>query len=126
MKKTLIVAVLVLILAAAGFICIRFYGNVFSKTIKGEIVKVERVNQAGTVIATGQAVPASQLHSYAVAIRDEKNEIHTASTEDRQWAVAQSGQCVEALFLPYAPWELDKAGTFHGARLLRLYDCKKP
>jgi hypothetical protein len=69
------------------------------------------------------SVPANQIFSYAVAIRDSRGEIHTASTEDRQWAVAQKGQCVEAKYFPYPPWQLDKAGTYHSARLLRLYEC---
>jgi hypothetical protein len=64
------------------------------------------------------------MFSFAIAIRDQKGTIHTASAEDRQWAVVEKGQCVEAKFFPYPPWNLDKSGTFFGARLLKLYDCK--
>jgi hypothetical protein len=70
-----------------------------------------------------QGIPDEQIFSFGVAIRDSKGEIHTASSEDRQWAVAQAGQCVEAKYFPYAPWELSNAGTYHGARLIRLFDC---
>jgi len=125
MKKYGIGIVLILILAGAGFLTVRFYPYIFSKDVNGEIVKVERVSQNEAIITNGQNIPASQMFSFAVAIRDEKGEIFTASSEDRQWAVAQTGQCVEAKFYPYAPWELDKSGTYHGARLLKLSDCAK-
>jgi hypothetical protein len=114
----------VLAVAAVGtFICIRFYEYVFAKTISGEIVKVERVSQPEALIASGKTIPPEQLFSFAVAIRDPQGEIHTASSEDRQWSVAQPGQCAEARFFPYPPWDLEKARTYHGARLLRLFDC---
>ena len=101
-----------------------YYSYVFSKRVHGTIEKVERVSQP-TLVTTGAAVPVEQLFSYAVAIKDRQGEIHTASSEDRQWSVAQPGQCVEALFMRYPFWQLDKAGTFFGARLIRLYDCSK-
>jgi hypothetical protein len=106
-------------------VCVRFYEFVFAKTINGEILKVERVTQPEALIASGKAIPAEQLFSMGIAIRDEKGEIHTASSEDRQWSVAQAGQCAEARFFPYPPWDLESAGTYHGARLIRLYDCPK-
>ena len=126
-KRNVIIAILVLlgVLGSAGFICIKFYEFVFAKTISGEIVKVERVSQNNTVIASGRAVPDEQLFSYGVAIRGENGEIHTASSEDRQWSVVQTGQCAEARFFPYPPWDLQDAGTYHNARLLRLFDCPK-
>ncbi len=110
----------------AGFVCVRYYGFIFARTIKGKIVKVERVSSIGTLITQGGGgdVPTAQLFSFAVAIKDDhSNEIHTASSEDRQWAVAQTGQCAETKFFPYAPWQLDKAGTYYGARLVKLFDC---
>ena len=125
MKKIGIWVALILVLAASGFILIKYYPYIFAKSVQGEVVKVERVTQPEAIISNGAAIPASQLYSFAVAVRDEKGEIHTASSEDRQWAVVQSGQCVDAKFYPYAPWQLDKAGTFYGARLLRLFDCPK-
>jgi len=124
-RKYLILLIAIVVLGGAGYVCITQYSYVFTKTIKGEIVKVERVNQNQTIIANGASVPASQLYSFAVAIRDEKGEIHTASGEDRQWAVAQPGQCVVARFSPYPPWNLQKADTFFDARLIQLLDCPK-
>lgn len=124
MKTKLGLIVTILILISSAILTVRFYSYIFAHKIVGKIVKVERVSQPEAIIANGAAIPATQLFSFAVAIQDEKGEIHTASSEDRQWAVAQSGLCAEAKFFPYAPWHLDKAGTYYGARLLRLYECK--
>jgi hypothetical protein len=118
-----------ILICTAGFIfllCgvgIRFYSYIFAKTVQGKVLRVERVNTAEAIIAS-KTVPAAQLFSFSLAIQDERGEIHTASTEDRQWAVVAEGQCVDAKFFPYPPWKLDKAGTYFGARLERLYQCK--
>lgn len=102
---------------------LRYYSYVFSKTVYGHIVRVERVTDPAAMITQGSQIPSSQIYSFAVALRDQQGQIHTASSEDRQWAVAQSGQCAEVRFFRYPPWQLEKAGTFFGARLLRLQDC---
>lgn len=107
---------------------VEFYPYLFSKNVTGLIENVDRVpiNVAMMVgnQEKGQQQVNPQLYSYAVAIRDsESKRIYTASSEDRQWAVAEKGKCVEAKLLRYPPWKLDKAGTFYGARLLELYDC---
>jgi hypothetical protein len=126
MRKWIALLLAVVVLGSAAFVCIRFYEFVFAKTITGEILKVERVNQNQSMITSGRAVPAEQLFSFGVAIRSTPGgEIHTASSEDRQWAVAQAGQCVEARFFPYPPWDFEAAGTYHNARLIRLFDCPK-
>jgi hypothetical protein len=122
MKKYVILFFLFIAIGAGSYLTVRYYSYIFAKTITGEIVKVERVNQNEAII-TGRPVAPMQLFSFAVAIRDEKGEIHTASSEDRQWAVAQAKQCATAKFFPYPPWDLDKAGTYYGARLVRLFDC---
>ena len=128
MKTKIALFLLALTTVAAGFIVIRFYSYVFARIVTGEVIAIERVIQPSTVINTSPAagnnqIPASQLFSFAVAIRDKTGEIHTASTEDRQWAVVNKGQCVQAKFLRYPFWEFDKAGTFFGARLERMFDC---
>jgi hypothetical protein len=125
MRKWIALLIALLAVGVAGFVSVKFYEYVFAKTVSGEILKVERVTQPEAVIASGRSIPAEQLFSFGVAIRDGKGEIHTASSEDRQWSVATAGQCVEARFFPYPPWDLEKGGTFHNARLIRLYDCPK-
>jgi hypothetical protein len=124
-KKSLLLGVISLLLLLIGYVCIRWYSYVFAKTVTGEIINVERVPPSSTVISTTGNIPTAQLFSFAIAIKATNGEIFTASTEDRQWAVAQKGQCAEVRFLPYEPWELEKAGTYHGARLLKLMDCPK-
>ena len=124
MKKKLWLFILLLVLAASVYTVIAYYPYVFAKHLEGVVVGVERVTQPTAIIGSGRSIPPEQLYSFAVAIRDDKtSEIFTASSEDRQWAVVVKGQCAEAKFFPYAPWDLDKAGTYSGARLLRLYDC---
>lgn len=124
MKKYAILFLALIVIIAGSYLTVRYYSYLFAKTITGEIVKVERVNQNETIIA-GRPVSPMQMFSFAIAIRDEKGEIHTASSEDRQWAVAQEKQCATAKFFPYPPWDFDKSGTYHGARLIRLFDCPK-
>ena len=135
-KKSLALVVLAVLLGSSAWVCVRFYSFVFAKTIHGEIVRVERVSQGDTIVAnysnaTGSnatnrgSIPASLVFSFAVAIRNASGEIHTSSSEDRQWAVAQAGQCAEARFFRYPPWDLEKGGTYFGARLIRLQDCGK-
>lgn len=125
MKKYLALLFVVIALGAAAYIGIAYYPYVFAKSVEGEIIKVERVSTPDAIIASGRQIPASQMFSFAVAIRGKDGEIHTASSEDRQWAVAQVGQCARARLFPYPPWQLDKGGTYYGARLEKLYDCPK-
>ena len=103
-----------------------YYSFIFSKKVKGVVQSVERINVNVSLLqqTTSDSKVNPQLFSFAVAIKDNSGEIFTSSAEDRQWAVVQNGQCVEALFYPYPPWNVMKAGTFYNARLDRLYDCQ--
>ncbi len=123
MKKIVFLLTLILILGSSLFVGVKYYTYVFAKSITGKVIRVERINNAEAIIAS-KNTPDFQLFSWAIAIRDAKGEIHTSSSEDRQWAVVSEGQCASARFFPYPPWQLDKAGTYFGARLERLYDCQ--
>jgi hypothetical protein len=123
-KKWPLLISLFLLVVVSIYVCVAYYSYVFAKNVIGEIVAVERITD-NTAIITGRTVDASQLFSYAVAIRSKNGEIYTSSSEDRQWSVAQKGQCAEAKYFPYPPWDLDKGGTFYGARLVRLFDCSQ-
>lgn len=102
------------------------YSVIFSKTVIGEVTSVERVEIPVALVTRADGNITSQVFSFAIGIKDTKTgEIFTASSEDRQWAVVQSGQCAEAVFLPYPPWQFTKKDTFFGARLVRLYECPK-
>lgn len=117
-RNTLVILALMIV----GFILVKYYSYIFAKKVRGEIVDVARVTDPGALI--GGRLTADQLHSFAIAIRDEEGRIFTASSEDRQWAVAKKGFCVVAKFYPYPPWEFDAAGTYFNARLMELRDCK--
>lgn len=117
--KAAVVLAIVGIIAVVGF----NYSYIFSKTVVGEIIEIERVAPE-TAIIGGQSIQTSAIFSYAVAIRTENGQIFTASSEDRQWAVAKKGYCVEAVFYPYPFWNLAKAGTYFNARLTTMFDCK--
>lgn len=115
---------LVLLLIGAGFVMVKYYSYVFSKVIVGEVQAVERVTQTTAMVGDVSKLTEAQLYSFAVAIISRKDgEIYTASSEDRQWAVVQKGQCAEVRIYPSPPWALDKAGTYFNARLLKLYAC---
>ncbi len=102
------------------------YSVIFTKDVQGEITGVERIEIPVALMQGGNGDINSKVFSFAVGIKDAKTgEIYTASSEDRQWAVAQKGQCADAKFLPYPPWDLTKKGTFFGARLVKLYECPK-
>lgn len=102
------------------------YSVIFSRTIVGEITGVERIELPVALMAQVGTDVSGKMFSFAIGIKDPKTgEIHTASSEDRQWAVAEKGQCAEAVYLPYPPWDLSKKGTYYGARLIRLFECPK-
>ena len=124
MKWKMTLILLVLLMFGAGVICFEFYGFVFSRRVEGQVVDVQRVLQEQMVISNSSAPLSPQLFSFAVAIREKGGEIVTASTEDRQWAVVEKGKCAVAVYFPYPPWNLQRAGTYHNARLEKLEDCK--
>lgn len=104
----------------AGFFY--FYSYIFARTVKGRIENVARVTEVTALIGT-RNLTESQMYSFSVSIRQPNGEMLTATSEDRQWAVAKSGLCVEAKYYPYPPWDLQKAGTYFNARLLMMADC---
>ncbi|MDG0816390.1 hypothetical protein [Bdellovibrio svalbardensis] len=122
--KFLKILVVFVILGVIAWAVIENYSVIFSKSIKGEITAVERVELPVALIARAGGDINEKVFSFAIGIKDLKTgEIYTASSEDRQWAVAQKGQCAEAVFLPYPPWKFTKRDTFFGARLVRLFEC---
>lgn len=121
-KFVLVLAVITLSLWAV----LANYSVIFSKTVVGEITGVERVEMPVALITRSDGDISSKVFSFAIGIKDlNTGEIYTASSEDRQWAVAEKGQCAEAVFLPYPPWQFTKKDTFFGARLVRLFECGK-
>lgn len=122
LAKSLIVLV---IIGALLWIILTNYSVIFSKTVKGQIVGVEKV-ETPVVLMTRPGIDMNnmgKIHSFAVGIKTETGEIFIATSDDSRWAVVSRGQCVEAEFLPYPPWDLSKKGAYSGARLVKLYEC---
>ncbi|MAV91336.1 MAG: hypothetical protein CL676_07925 [Bdellovibrionaceae bacterium] len=121
LKNLLLIVLLMFLVVGAGFFVIFNYSWVFSKTIQGEIIEMERITEPTAIL--GAQTKESQIHSYAVLIQDRDGEMYTSSAEDRQWQVAKKGYCVIATLYRYPPWDLNKGGTFFNARVRKLYRC---
>lgn len=126
MKKALLGFLALVGSVVVVFALANWWPYIFAKNVEGQLTRVERLMDPIAVI-TKEGEPSTKVFSFAVAIRDQKTgEIFTASSEDRQWAAVQpEDMCVEAKFYPYAPWKLEKAGTYFGARLLRSWSCSQ-
>ena len=122
-KRFFYLVLTVVVLVGAVFIVLNNYSYIFSRSVSGEIVAAERVMTAVTINNGPGGRPQDGQFSFAVAIRDVNGKIHTASSEDRQWAVARTGFCADAVFYPYPFWNLEKRGTYMNARLIQLRDC---
>jgi hypothetical protein len=121
--KTKVIIILLFLFALLGTgLAFKYFSYVFARHVHGVIVGIDRVTQPSAIVS-GSPVPPSQLFSFAVAVKEASGDIFTSSSEDRQWALVEKGNCVDAKFFPYPPWQIDKAGTYFGARLLKLYPC---
>lgn len=122
------ILVVLIVLMACSVVFFNYYHLIFQKTVRGEVIGVERVDVPMAIMTQPGENPSKMVFSFAVSIRDQKTgEIFVASSEDRRWAVVQKGQCAEAVFYPYGPWELSKGSAYFNARLERLFDnCEKP
>ena len=118
-KWALILIGLALVVWIFGF----NWSFIFKKRVIGEVVAAERVNAGAVAVVTNGTEPLNaQVFSFSVGIKDRKSgEIFMASSEDRQWAAVQKGNCVVAAYFPYPPWSVMKANTSHNARLLRNF-----
>ena len=129
MKKVAVSFLVIVIIAVIGYTMVSYWPYIFSKNVEGQVIKVEKLMDPIALISR-DGDPSNKVFSFAVALKNETTgEIFTASTEDRQWAAVQGeGLCAQAKFFPYPPWKFDKAGTYYGARLLKLWTCsdKKP
>jgi len=105
---------LTLVIITGSVLFLRYYSFVFAREIQGELVAIDIPKES-------DAMQESFL--FMIAIRTTQGDIFVATSEDRQWKVAQKGQCVVAKYFPYPPWQMDKFGSYHGAKLLKLFDC---
>lgn len=112
----------VVALMGIGYFGVTYYSFIFARNVVGVVMDVQKVEMTNAIV-TRSASDLPYMHSFAVAVKETSGEIITSSAEDRQWAVVKAGQCVEAKFFPYPPWDFAKSGTYFGARLLKLSDC---
>jgi hypothetical protein len=116
--------VIVLVCLLAGWFTVKNYSFIFSRKVVGTVTGLERIPVNMAIMQSGQgSLVPNQMFSFAIAIKEKSGEILTASSEDRQWAVVEKGQCVEARYYPYPPWNFEKGGTYANARLEKLQDC---
>ena len=121
-KKWLMSVSIFVILVGLGVGYILFYPYIHARVVIGQVSGVKQLFEHSAIIA-GSSEPTSKIYSFAVGVKDmTSQEIVTGSSEDRQWGVAKEGQCVEAKFFPYPPWNLDKAKTYYNVRIQKLYD----
>ena len=112
----------VVVLFVVLWVVMSNYSAIFSKTFEGEIVAIEKMETPPVVLAPNDL--SAKALSFAVGIKDNKTgDIVIATSTDSQWSIAKPGQCAQAVFLPYPPWDFTKKGTFFGARMTRLYEC---
>lgn len=125
MKRFRNTALVLIVIAFAVYGVVAWYEYIFARHVVGVITVVDRENIPVTLIDVNapEVTPQAKI-SFVIGIKEEKTgEIVTASSEDRHWIAAQPGQCVEAQYFPYPPWNLAKRGTYHNARLQKLVDC---
>lgn len=123
-KSFLVTFLLFILLVVVGVLSVKYYSFLFAETYSGQIFQIERVTEPSLIMGGAEMSKSREaMYSYAVAIRTKEGEIITASSEDRQWAVARRGLCVDAKFYPYPPWNFEKSGTYFNARLIKLKDC---
>lgn len=122
LKKWLTTIVIIFAMLVLGAVYITFYSYIHKRTVVGPVNGVNQLFE-NVAFVSGARSTSPQIFSAAVAVRDSKtSEIVTGSTEDRQWGVVKEGQCVQAVFFPYPPWNLQKAGTYFNVRVEKLYD----
>jgi hypothetical protein len=122
MMTAIKILLVIAILTGAGIFVVNNWAWVFSKTVEGEIINVERVTEPTAILSA--RISDAQIHSYSILIKDKEGKLYTTSSEDPQWQIAKPGYCVRALLYRNPPWELNKAITFFNARIKELSECQ--
>lgn len=118
-----IVGILLSIFASSRYGPSTLYGYMYSKDVTGQVESVTSAMPEGALVSSTQ----ESIFQASVMIKLSNGEFTTFSTDDRQWAsllgAKANGKCVSAKVFPYAPWQIDKAGTYYGGRLLNVKNC---
>lgn len=118
-----IISFLLAVLASSNFGPSVLYGYMKSKEVEGRLESVTSAMPEGALVSSTQG----SIFQASVMIKLADGQFTTFSTDDRQWVSLlgdkASGKCVTAKIFPYAPWQLSKAGTYYGGRLLAVKNC---
>lgn len=116
------IGILTSIAFAFSFGGVSLYGYFNSKDVSGHLESVTSAMPAGSIVTTDEVV-----FQASVLVREGSGAYVSFSTDDRQWASfiadKSQGKCVDVRIFPYAPWNISKAGTYYGGRLLSVKDC---
>jgi prepilin-type N-terminal cleavage/methylation domain-containing protein len=120
--ELLVVVVIVLIVFG---ICVGSCGGcqqmILRKNCTGKVTGISNLSgQVSTVVTGRNNIFPGAAFSFAVEM-DNGNEIINFSSEDRQFATIEKGDSISVAIFKYPPWVFDKAGTYHGGRLLKKY-----
>lgn len=110
----LMVVVVILIIIGGLVAGIGGGGGLFKKAevFEGPVISCQKLD--------AQFAEGSQIFSFAVKM-DIGDEYLTFSTEDRQFATVNEGDKIQVKVFKYSKWNREKAGTYHGGRLLKTY-----
>jgi prepilin-type N-terminal cleavage/methylation domain-containing protein len=125
MIVTAILGILASVLLSGTGGGVGLYGYMKAKDVSGQLESVTSAMPDGAIVQSG-ATPVFQA---SVLLKQLDGSLLSFSTDDRQWASLigerAKGKCVDVRVFPYAPWELSKAGTFYGGRILSVKECGK-
>ena len=120
---TLVELLVVLLVAVVG-IAILFgivggaaYKYLYAENVTAKVTEIQNIQPSAVVADAGV------VFSSALMLTTKEGQMISTSSEDRQWFVVKQGQCVRAKLFKYAPWDLDKAGTYYGARMISIIPC---
>ena len=125
MIVTAIIGIVAAVLLSGTGGGVGLYGYMKSKDVSGQLESVTSAMPDGAIVQSGEA-PVFQA---SVLLIQPDGSLLLFSTDDRQWASLigekAKGKCFDVRVFPYAPWQLSKAGTFHGGRILSVKECRK-
>jgi prepilin-type N-terminal cleavage/methylation domain-containing protein len=92
----------------------------FRKNCIGKVTNISNLSgQVTTIVGKNNVYPGAAF-SFAIEM-SANNEFVNFSSEDRQFATIEKGDSISVAFFKYPPWNMDKAGTYYGGRLLKKY-----
>ena len=121
-KKGFTLVELLVVVAIVGTLFLIVLGTSYKfisqKTFLGT---VSACSEMSSTVVNAKSIPSGTFSFAVDMIVPNKEEILTFSAEDRKFANVVKGDSVKIKVFTYAPWNLGKAGTYYGGRLLKKY-----